>query len=169
MSASETREIQEKLRALSLSEGRLPEIAVDGVYGPLTSLAVSAFQQDQGLSVTGNVDSETWKRLNDRYLATLYAQKPPERVAALACNLRLRMGETGDDVYLLQTMLNFIGENRFYNIGGVDKNGIYDQKTAAAVREYQRAAGLGMTGDTDKQTWDAIAALYNKYFEQVCK
>ncbi|MBQ5885254.1 MAG: peptidoglycan-binding protein [Clostridia bacterium] len=169
MSASETREIQEKLRALSLSEGRLPEIAADGVYGPLTSLAVSAFQQDQGLSVTGNVDSETWKRLNDRYLATLYAQKPPERVAALACNLCLRMGETGDDVYLLQTMLNFISENRFYNIGGVDKNGIYDQKTAAAVREYQRAAGLGMTGDTDKQTWDAIAALYNKYFEQVCK
>lgn len=169
MSASETREIQEKLRALSLSEGRLPEIAVDGVYGPLTSLAVSAFQQQEGLSVTGDVDSETWKRLNDRYLATLYAQKPPERVAALSCNFRLREGETGDDVYLLQTMLNFIGENRFYNIGRVDKNGIYDQKTAAAVREYQRSAGLSMTGDTDKQTWDAIAALYNKYFEQVCK
>ena len=49
MSASETREIQEKLRALSLSEGRLPETAVDGVYGPLTSLAVSAFQQQEGL------------------------------------------------------------------------------------------------------------------------
>lgn len=168
MALSEIREIQEKLRALALNEGNLPEISVDGIYGPLTSLAVSAFQQSEGLPVTGEVDSETWRRLNDRYLATLYAQTPPERVAALECNLRLRLGETGDDVYLLQTMLNFIGENRFYNIGGLDRNGIYDNETAAAVMEYQRAAGLRMTGDTDKETWDAIAAVYNKYFEQVC-
>ena len=71
MALSEIREIQEKLRALALNEGNLPEISVDGIYGPLTSLAVSAFQQSEGLPVTGEVDSETWRRLNDRYLATL--------------------------------------------------------------------------------------------------
>ncbi len=161
------REVQEKLRALSLNEGRLPEVSVDGVYGPLTSLAVSAFQQQEGLAVTGNVDFETWRALNEAYEETLFDQKQPERIAGLSCNLRIRQGQTGNEVLLLQTMLNFIGE-KHYNIGGVEQNGRYDEQTTSAVREYQRTAGLPMTGEVDKATWDAIATLYNTFFEQVC-
>jgi len=167
LASEETREIQEKLRAISLAGGSLPEIAVDGIYGPLTSLAVSAFQQQVGLPVTGNVDFETWNALNDEFERATFAKKQPERIAALACNVRLKEGTTGDSVFLLQTMLNYIGEEH-YNIGGVQRTGVYDADTTEAVREYQRAAGLKMTGETDKATWDALAAVYNKFFEQVC-
>lgn len=168
MATDETREIQEKLRAISLREGTLPEISVDGVYGPLTSLSVSAFQQQNDLPVTGEVNYETWLVLNDEYERVLFASKQPDSIAALECNIRLRYGSTGSNVFLLQTMLRYIGEQH-YNIGGVVRNGIYDDNTMRAMREYQRAAGLKMTGETDKATWDALAPLYNYYFEQVCK
>lgn len=168
MATDETREIQEKLRAISLSDGSLPELAVDGVYGPLTSVSVSAFQQQKGLPVTGEVDYNTWRALNNEYERVRLAARQPEKMSGLECNIRLGYGSTGSDVALLQTMLRFIGD-RHYNIGGVGQNGIYDDNTVRAVREYQRAAGLKMTGETDKATWDAIAPVYNYYFEQVCK
>jgi len=40
-----------------------PGISVDGDFGPQTQEAVEAFQQQQGLSVTGEVGNETWAAL----------------------------------------------------------------------------------------------------------
>lgn len=39
-------------------------------------------------------------------------------------------------------------------------DGVYDDDTSAAVRQFQRANGLPITGDTDTQTWDEIVAAY---------
>lgn len=65
--SQDVREVQEKLRAISFGDQTLPLIAVDGVYGPMTSLSVSAFQQRDGLPVTGKVDLTTWRAINDSY------------------------------------------------------------------------------------------------------
>ncbi len=160
-------EVQNKLRQLGIDRGDIAELAVDGVYGAETSLAVSRFQQENGLPVTGKVDFATWEALNDAYGELLERRKPPERVAVLGCNVKLNNGSSGDAVYILQVMLNSLGQH-FSNIGNVTVDGNFGDETEQAVKEYQRAAGLEVTGEVNKPTFNAIAVLYNNFFEQVC-
>ena len=97
----------------------------------------------------------------------LERRKRPERVAAIGCNVRLSGGAVGDSVYILQVMLNAVG-TRFKNIGKITVDGAYSNETAAAVAEFQRAAGLPETGAADVETFNRLAEVYNNYFEQVC-
>ncbi len=41
-------------------------------------------------------------------------------------------------------------------------SGIYDSDTKEAVSEFQRLYGLPVTGETDPDTWDKIAAVYRE-------
>jgi len=52
-------EAQELLKAKGYYVGE-----VDGLNGPRTEAAISAFQKDQGLPVTGKLDEKTAKQLN---------------------------------------------------------------------------------------------------------
>ena len=167
MDREQVGEVQEKLRQLGINRGDGVELAVDGIYGAETALAVSQFQQENGLPVTGKVDFKTWEALNDAYEELLERRKPPERVAAIGCNVRLSGGAVGDSVYILQVMLNAVG-TRFKNIGKITVDGAYSNETAAAVAEFQRAAGLRETGAADVETFNRLAEVYNNYFEQVC-
>ncbi len=167
MDREQVGEVQEKLRQLGINRGDGVELAVDGIYGAETALAVSQFQQENGLPVTGKVDFKTWEALNDAYEELLERRKPPERVAAIGCNVRLSGGAVGDSVYILQVMLNAVG-TRFKNIGKITVDGAYSNETAAAVAEFQRAAGLPETGAADVETFNRLAEVYNNYFEQVC-
>lgn len=167
MDREQVGEVQEKLRQLGINRGDGVELAVDGIYGAETALAVSQFQQENGLPVTGKVDFKTWEALNDAYEELLERRKPPERVAAIGCNVRLSGGAVGDSVYILQVMLNAVG-TRFKNIGKITVDGAYSNETAAAVAEFQRAAGLPETGAADVETFNCLAEVYNNYFEQVC-
>jgi peptidoglycan hydrolase-like protein with peptidoglycan-binding domain len=58
----------------------------------------------------------------------------------MATYTTLRKGSRGDDVKKLQTAL------------GIDADGIYGDKTAAAVTEYQKANGLSVDGIAGNQT-----------------
>lgn len=167
MDREQVGEVQEKLRQLGINRGDGVELAVDGIYGAETALAVSQFQQENGLPVTGKVDFKTWEALNDAYEELLERRKPPKRVAAIGCNVRLSGGAVGDSVYILQVMLNAVG-TRFKNIGKITVDGAYSNETAAAVAEFQRAAGLPETGAADVETFNRLAEVYNNYFEQVC-
>ena len=167
MDREQVGEVQEKLRQLGINRGDSVELAVDGIYGAETALAVSQFQQENGLPVTGKVDFKTWEALNDAYEELLERRKPPKRVAAIGCNVRLSGGAVGDSVYILQVMLNAVG-TRFKNIGKITVDGAYSNETAAAVAEFQRAAGLPETGAADVETFNRLAEVYNNYFEQVC-
>jgi peptidoglycan hydrolase-like protein with peptidoglycan-binding domain len=51
-------EVQGDLKQLGYYEG-----AVDGQYGPKTVAAIKAFQKDQGIAVTGNIDQGTYSYL----------------------------------------------------------------------------------------------------------
>ncbi len=55
-------ELQRKLVALSYGSYMEP-YGVDNSYGPKTELAVSKFQADYGLKVTGICDPTTWEKL----------------------------------------------------------------------------------------------------------
>ena len=62
----------------------------------------------------------------------------------------LRKGSKGSDVYILQDRLNSLG----FNCGTVD--GDFGPKTDAAVRAFQKAAGIGVDGIVGPQTWAAL-------------
>lgn len=75
-------------------------------------------------------------------------------------NAVLREGEVGADVQTIQTQLNRISRNfpEIPKIAEVD--GIYDERTAAAVREFQMIFNLPQTGEVDEATWYQLSYIY---------
>ena len=62
----------------------------------------------------------------------------------------LQYGSKGEDVKRLQTALNGAG----YNSGAV--GGIYGEKTEAALKSYQQANGLSVSGALDEATYNSL-------------
>ena len=65
----------------------------------------------------------------------------------------------GQPIRSLQTMLRTIAEDR-PGYMRVIPDGIYGPETMSAVAAFQRIHGLGVTGVTDQETWEAIAAEF---------
>ena len=57
------RNLQNMLRNISLYYNNIPIIAVDGIYGPSTTNAVTEFQRVYSLPVTGEVDIITFEEI----------------------------------------------------------------------------------------------------------
>lgn len=68
-SGDKVRQMQNQLNAIGEVYTAIPQIAVDGIYGPATTAAVRAFQGVFGLPQTGNVDYATWYRISQIYVA----------------------------------------------------------------------------------------------------
>ena len=62
-------QIQEQLDAIADIYYPIPNIATDGVYGPRTAEAVTAFQRQFGLPENGIVDFTTWYKISEIYVA----------------------------------------------------------------------------------------------------
>jgi len=82
------------------------------------------------------------------------------RVTPFSKKATLKPDMTGEDVKSLQIMLNALG----YNPERSD--GYFNDKTSAVLREYQKAAGLPVTGQADKDTMtklekDMVAVIKN--------
>lgn len=135
--SQEVADVQARLRGLGY------DIADDpGSFGPATTSAVRAFQQQRGLLVDGLVGDETWNalveaswRLGDR---SLYITRPYMR---------------GDDVALLQARLNALG----YDAGRED--GIFGPDTDLAVRHFQKEYGIAEDGIFGFATLTALNGL----------
>ena len=65
----------------------------------------------------------------------------------------------GQPIRSLQTMLRVLAESD-EKYQSVIPDGIYGTSTIQAVSNFQRIHGLPVTGMTDQQTWEAIAAEY---------
>lgn len=61
------RHLQYMLAILSEYIPQIPEIAVDGIFGPRTREAVLAAQRWFGLPQTGEVDDDTWDEIYDQF------------------------------------------------------------------------------------------------------
>ena len=118
--------LQQKLKALGYLTG-----AADGRYGAGTVKAVEAFQKDNGLEATGRVDEDT--------MAALNAKEIPARTS-------FARGDIGDDVKALQERLKGLG----YLEGEADGN--FGSKTEQAIRKFQQAKSIKVTGKADAET-----------------
>jgi peptidoglycan hydrolase-like protein with peptidoglycan-binding domain len=110
------------------------ELAVDGIFGSTTEVAVKAFQTARGLPASGQVDGATWSWLL----------------------VKLATGSTGEAVMVLQRQLT---EKR--NLPLV-VTGVFDEPTAGAVRAFQRHAGLPVTGVVYGTTWRALIGHFER-------
>lgn len=71
----------------------------------------------------------------------------------------LDIGSSGQKVRQLQEQLNLIGD--YYNaIPALSTDGIYGERTAEAVREFQRINNMPQTGVVDFPTWYRISDRY---------
>lgn len=108
---------------------------VDGIYGPGTAAAVADFQGRKGLTQSGAVDVAT---------ATALGMLPATPLLA--------RGARGNAVTVVQQQLIKVGTSLK---GGAD--GIYGAATEAAVRAFQTAKGLTVTGQIDAATSAILA------------
>lgn len=141
-------EVQSYLRALERAETGTTTVPQDGFYGADTTAGVGAFQANIGLPVTGEVDRTTWEALTAAYRNLQKEQTPPLLIRGLRQPL-LQPGDESDAVLFLNAML---GLSDF----------LYTTATEEAVRTVQKGAFLPITGNTDKDTWDAVVRQYNQ-------
>lgn len=130
-------DIQQKLKQMGYDIG-----SVDGIFGQKTLAAVKAFQKAQGLPVDGIVGPNTWQAL-------FGGPQPPPSPKPYPGYL-ISYGSQGSYVADIQQRLKQMG----YNVGSVD--GIFGQKTMAAVKAFQKAQGLAVDGIVGAKTWDAL-------------
>ena len=72
----------------------------------------------------------------------------------------LRVGDSGNNVKLIQQQLNRIARNYPAIPRITEENGIFGVDTQAAVRKFQEIFGLTPTGEVDKSTWYKIKQYY---------
>lgn len=83
--------------------------------------------------------------------ATTTATAPVKKETRVAVSLpQVKNGSEGEAVKVLQLLLNAKG----YNCGTAD--GIFGSKTLAALKKFQKAAGLTADGICGAKTWTAI-------------
>ena len=132
--------LQEKLKVLGYYNG-----IITGSFGMETEVGVKKFQYDNGLPVTGNVNSSVWDLL-DSY--TNY------NFNTISLYPTLKYGSTGDEVKDLQVKLTSL---LYYN-GNL--NGNFDLETENAVKRLQLNNKLTSDGIVGNKTWDVINTLY---------
>lgn len=138
----DVRRLQDVLSDLGYNPG-----PIDGISGPRTVAAVSAFQVDAGLTADGLAGRITRLALEKRYEAANIATDSGVSTPSI-----LRVGDRGPAVQRMQRLL----ANAGYSPGPAD--GIFGGKTERAVKEFQSAKGLRVDGLVGSNTMKALAA-----------
>ena len=147
------RSLQTMLRVLAEDDNRLPTVIPDGIYGPSTMQAVSAFQRQNQLPVTGIVDQPTWDAIANVYEPALIRIEKAQPIEILLDPGEVfRYGDSSPYIYLLQGMLTQLSGDH-PTIVQPGHSGIIDDSTQNALRGFQVLAGLSPTGEMDKITW----------------
>ncbi len=153
------RRVQRRLREISRSDGSIPEVFIDGIYGEETRNAVSAVQRNGGLPITGELDRETFEMILRLYNAVLdsrrvdgFRPKFDEYEGQV-----MRLGDDFDDVFVLQLLLRelSIKDDRFF----VDMNGRFDPQTENSVKLLQKILGREQDGRVNREVWNELLRL----------
>jgi N-acetylmuramoyl-L-alanine amidase len=135
-----------EIRNVLTTLGALSADGAGDLYDEATEQAIRAFQQSRGLSTDGIVGEETWLALDGARW----------RLGQRALYHGVSDPFVGDDVAQLQERLLEMG----YDAGRCD--GIYGQRTARAVAQFQREVGLDPDGSCGPQTLHALRRLGRK-------
>lgn len=159
-------DLQNRLNRVAIAFPSIPfVIPADGNYGDATALAVRAFQRLFRLDETGNVNRETWYRIQYIYTAV-------KKLAELGSEgefpqtdtfpgRNLQSGSRGTEVLRIQRYLLYISNELGTDVVPTpDTDGVFDAATQEAVRRFQTYYGLVQTGTVNEATWNAIVTTF---------
>lgn len=154
------RSLQTMLRIIAEQDPRHPTLIPDGIYGPETIAAVSAFQRLHGLPVTGITDEATWDAIVSTHIpARIELDAAQEVEVILNPNQIIRRGERHPVLPVAQGMLLVLSQV-YPGIARPGLTGILDEATADSLSTFQALHNLPMTGQLDKRTWKQLALHY---------
>ena len=147
------RSLQTMLRVIAQDRSWAPDVVPDGIYGQDTLSAVSTFQRQFGLPVTGITDQETWEAIVGEYEEAIIRVGKAESIEILTNPGQVfRRGDRSPYLYLVQSILTVLSEE-YINLDRPDHTGVLDEITAASIAAFQILAGLPSTGELDRKTW----------------
>jgi lipid-binding SYLF domain-containing protein len=160
VSAENVRQVQTALRGRGFDPG-----PIDGVMGPKTMMAIRNFQSSQGLTASGAMDEATMNALQIKSAAapTVNARNPPlPRQQDQFPDPLPQIHQSGGDIGVGPTAFDLEDvreaqmalRNRGYDPG--EMNGMVSSQTLDAIRRFQMANGLPITGRLDQQTQAAL-------------
>lgn len=121
----------------------------------------------EGLSQWGSVDLARAGLTPYEILQSYYGQDigivenaPVADIEVSYPGVPLRIGDSGNNVKIIQTELNRISQNYPAIPKIAEENGIFGVDTQNSVREFQQIFGLSPTGEVDKSTWYKIKQYY---------
>lgn len=123
----------------------------DGIFDADTRTALEAFQQANGLTVSGALDVETLDALNGEAIVSRQVYLKGF-VQDFVQQDALQAGSSGKDVQAVQNRLRELG----FTNGRSD--GVFGEDTEQAVRKFQLANGLEETGVVDASTRMRLSA-----------
>lgn len=159
---SSVRDLQRWLRVLSKENGNIPEIFIDGIYGNETREAVRVFQQENGITPTGEVDLFTFNAIFEAY--SLISRDAETLGYAPDFDSfkdgKMSFGDEFDDVFVLQALLNIVAidDDRYY----VSPSGRYDDKTRESVNLLRRLTGREESDFVDRALWNDLVRITRK-------
>lgn len=147
------RSLQTMLRVIAEADGIIPSVIPDGIYGQATLCAVSTFQRNYGLPVTGITDQATWDRIVEVYEPALVRIGKAEPIEIIfEPNQVFRRGDSSPYLYLLQGILLAVSPS--YGMDAeLEVTGVMDAATSRSLAAFQSLAGLASTGELDRITW----------------
>ncbi|MBO7217606.1 MAG: peptidoglycan-binding protein [Clostridia bacterium] len=163
--SNDVRTIQVELNRISENYPAITKIPnANGIFDLATQEAVRQFQEIFNLTASGEVDKSTWYKIKQYYngvkgLSDLLSEGVTIEEAQRPYESELKVGSVGIGVstvqYYLAVISYFLG-----NIPLIPLNGVYDEVTADAVRDFQSYYGLNVTGEVDIETWDTLKEIY---------
>lgn len=154
------RSLQTMLRLIAQYDPSIPTVVPDGIYGPDTMTAVTAFQRKYGIPVTGIADQNTVERITEVFERALitYGKAEPIEILLEPGEI-LRRGDRGPYLYLAQSLLTQLSVDA-PTINPPGHTGILDADTAKAIAAFQLLAGLEETGEIDRITWRNLSKQF---------
>lgn len=154
------RSLQTMLQVLQKSGQSLPVIIPDGIYGQDTVSAVTAFQRQNNLPITGVTDLDTWERITDAYRAALIEiEKAPYVEVPLPNGMVMGYGDSSPYLFLVQSMLTVLA-NGYRCFEAPTHSGVIDTKTTNALHSFQELNGIRASGALDRMTWKHLAKQF---------
>ncbi len=152
--------LQTMLRAIRQNDDRYRNIIPNGIYGPETQAAVSSFQREHGLPITGVTDQNTWDEIVKQYELALIENSSPQAIdTSLGCAHPFSKGDSSPYLLLAQCMLQEIAR-KFGCVCCPELNGTMDELMQNSVSDFQLLCDLPMSGKLDKLTWKYLVLHY---------
>lgn len=157
-------ELQSYLQTISLVDKNIPSLIPDGFYGNETRDAVSIFQRENSLPITGKVNEETWNEIYKKYLEASEKINEPLSINVFpGKEYVITRGAVGADVIMLQAMLTEISKI-FWGFPKQLSDGVYNLSNENAVKLLQKSFGITPDGNVGIISWNRIVNLFNKLY-----